>query len=71
VERGVRAFGILGDWGTLSLQEGEWHKTVLDGGRKCNGAWKRIEEQVPETIRRYPFLGRMINGLFSTAHWSL
>ena len=47
--RDVRAFGISGDWESLSLQEDDWYNTVVEGGRKFMDAWRRIEEQASET----------------------
>ena len=49
VARDVRAFGISGDWESLSLQEDDWYNTVVEGGRKFMDAWRRIEEQASET----------------------
>ena len=33
----------------MSLQEGEWYDTVVEGRRRFMGAWRRIEEQASET----------------------
>ena len=41
VARDVRAFGISGDWESLSLQEGNWYNTVVEGGVEVHG---RVEE---------------------------
>ena len=41
--RGIRAFGITGDWKATALEADVWVETVAEGGRRFMAAWRKEE----------------------------
>ena len=44
IQSDIRAFGITGDWKTITLKAEVWVKAVTEGGRRFVAAWREEEE---------------------------
>ena len=44
VQSDIRAFGITGDWKTMSLKAEVWVEAVTEGGRRFMAAWREEED---------------------------
>ena len=44
VQRGIRAFGMTGDWKAMTLKAEVWFEAVTEGGRRFMAAWREEEE---------------------------
>ena len=44
VQSNIRAFGITGDWKTMTLKAEVWVEAVTEGGRRFMAAWREYEE---------------------------
>ena len=45
VQSDIRAFGITGDWETMTVEAEVWVETVTEGGRRFMAAWRQEEEE--------------------------
>ena len=43
VQSDIRAFGITGDWKTMTLKTEVWVEVVTEGGRRFMAAWREEE----------------------------
>ena len=69
VQSDIRAFGITGDWKTMTLKAEVWVEAVTEGGRRFMAAWREEEEDAGQTSPGEERGNE--NGKFAIAHGSV